>query len=330
MVRDNDAIGILGTGSYVPEKILTNHMLEEMVETSDEWIRTRTGIQERRIAEADTATSDLALAAAKRALEAAAVSAEELDMIIVATITPDMAFPSTACILQDKLGAKKAYAFDISAACSGFIYALSIAYEHIRQHPEHKVLIIGAETLSKIVDPKDRGTVVLFGDGAGAAVIGQTEGQGILAFDIGSDGSGGELLCLKGGGSRHPATHETVDARLHYLTMSGKEVFKFAVRVMGDSAQRVLEKSDLTAQDIDCVVPHQANIRIIDAAVKAWGIEREKVFVNLEHYGNMSAASIPVALDEAVRSGKIAKNDKVILVGFGAGLTWASCAMIWS
>ena len=330
MVRDNDAIGILGTGSYVPEKILTNHMLEEMVETSDEWIRTRTGIQERRIAEADTATSDLALAAAKRALEAAAVSAEELDMIIVATITPDMAFPSTACILQDKLGAKKAYAFDISAACSGFIYALSIAYEHIRQHPEHKVLIIGAETLSKIVDPKDRGTVVLFGDGAGAAVIGQTEGQGILAFDIGSDGSGGELLCLKGGGSRHPATHETVDARLHYLTMSGKGVFKFAVRVMGDSAQRVLEKSDLTAQDIDCVVPHQANIRIIDAAVKAWGIEREKVFVNLEHYGNMSAASIPVALDEAVRSGKIAKNDKVILVGFGAGLTWASCAMIWS
>lgn len=330
MVRDNDAIGILGTGSYVPEKVLTNHMLEEMVETSDEWIRTRTGIQERRIAEADTATSDLALAAAKRALEAAAVSAEELDMIIVATITSDMAFPSTACILQDKLGAKKAYAFDISAACSGFIYALSIAYEHIRQHPEHKVLIIGAETLSKIVDPKDRGTVVLFGDGAGAAVIGQTEGQGILAFDIGSDGSGGELLCLKGGGSRHPATHETVDARLHYLTMSGKEVFKFAVRVMGDSAQRVLEKSDLTAQDIDCVVPHQANIRIIDAAVKAWGIEREKVFVNLEHYGNMSAASIPVALDEAVRSGKIAKNDKVILVGFGAGLTWASCAMIWS
>ena len=330
MVRDNDAIGILGTGSYVPEKVLTNHMLEEMVETSDEWIRTRTGIQERRIAEADTATSDLALAAAKRALEAAAVSAEELDMIIVATITPDMAFPSTACILQYKLGAKKAYAFDISAACSGFIYALSIAYEHIRQHPEHKVLIIGAETLSKIVDPKDRGTVVLFGDGAGAAVIGQTEGQGILAFDIGSDGSGGELLCLKGGGSRHPATHETVDARLHYLTMSGKEVFKFAVRVMGDSAQRVLEKSDLTAQDIDCVVPHQANIRIIDAAVKAWGIEREKVFVNLEHYGNMSAASIPVALDEAVRSGKIAKNDKVILVGFGAGLTWASCAMIWS
>lgn len=329
MVRDKGAIGILGTGSYVPDKILTNQMLEEMVETSDEWIRTRTGIQERRIADKETATSDLALEAAKRALEAASVRAEELDMIIVATITPDMAFPSTACILQNKLGAKRAYAFDISAACSGFIYALSIAYEHICQHPEHKVLIIGAETLSKIVDPQDRGTVVLFGDGAGAAVVGQSAGGGILAFDIGADGSGGELLCLKGGGSRHPATHATVDERLHYLTMNGKEVFKFAVRVMGDSAQRVLAKSDLTAQDIDCVVPHQANIRIIDAAVKAWGIERDKVFVDLEKYGNMSAASIPVALDEAVRSGKIVKNDKVILVGFGAGLTWASCAMVW-
>ena len=329
MVSDKCAIGILGTGSYVPETILTNQMLEEMVETSDEWIRTRTGIQERRIADSETATSDLALLAAQRALEAAVVSAEELDMIIVATITPDMTFPSTACILQDKLGAHRAYAFDISAACSGFIYALAIAFEHVSQNPAHKVLIIGAETLSKIVDPKDRGTVVLFGDGAGAAVVGQTTGEGILAFDIGSDGSGGDLLCLKGGGSRHPATHATVDARMHYLTMNGKEVFKFAVRVMSDSAQRVLQKSQLAVQDVDCVIPHQANIRIIDAAVKCWGIDREKVFVNLEHYGNMSAASIPVALDEAVRTGKIAKRDKVILVGFGAGLTWASCAMVW-
>ena len=240
-----------------------------------------------------------------------------------------MAFPSTACLIQDKLGAHKAYAFDLSAACSGFIYALSIAYEHIKEHPEHKALIIGAETLSKIVDQTDRGTVVLFGDGAGAAIVGEVAGEGIRAFDIGSDGSGGDLLCLKGGGSRHPATHATVENRLHYLTMNGKEVFKFAVRVMSDSAQRVLAKSGLLASDIDCVVPHQANIRIIDAAIKNWGIAREKVFVNLEHYGNMSAASIPVALDEAVRSGQIKKNDRVILVGFGAGLTWASCVMEW-
>lgn len=326
---DKCAVGLLGTGSYTPDKVLTNQMLEESVDTSDEWIRTRTGIRQRRIAEADIATSDLALRAAEKALSAAQIGAEDLDMIIVATITPDMAFPSTACLIQQKLGAHKAYAFDISAACSGFIYALSLAYEHILQNPEHKVLIIGAETLSKIVDPTDRGTVVLFGDGAGAAIVGQCEGKGILAFDIGSDGSGGELLCLKGGGSRHPATHATVDGRMHYLTMNGKEVFKFAVRAMGDSAQRVLQKCHWSAQDIDCVVPHQANIRIIDAAVKSWGIEREKVFVNLERYGNMSAASIPVALDEAVRSEKIVKDDRVILVGFGAGLTWASCALVW-
>ena len=326
---DKCAVGLLGTGSYTPDKVLTNQMLEESVDTSDEWIRTRTGIRQRRIAEADIATSDLALRAAEKALSAAQIGAEDLDMIIVATITPDMAFPSTACLIQQKLGAHKAYAFDISAACSGFIYALSLAYEHILQNPEHKVLIIGAETLSKIVDPTDRGTVVLFGDGAGAAIVGRCEGKGILAFDIGSDGSGGELLCLKGGGSRHPATHETVDGRMHYLTMNGKEVFKFAVRAMGDSAQRVLQQCQWSAQDVDCVVPHQANIRIIDAAVKSWGIEREKVFVNLERYGNMSAASIPVALDEAVRSEKIVKDDRVILVGFGAGLTWASCALVW-
>lgn len=330
MLNNNCSVGILGTGSYVPKTAITNQMLEQMVDTSDEWITTRTGIKERRVAEKDIATSDLAVEASQRALDAAGVTAAELDMIVVATITPDMAFPSTACILQNRLGAAKAYAFDISAACAGFIYGLSLAYDHVKQHPEHKILVVGAETLSKIVDPEDRSTVVLFGDGAGAAIVGQTTGnRGILSFDIGSDGSGGDLLCLKGGGSRFPASHETVDQRLHYLTMNGKEVYKFAVKVMGESALRALEKCQMTTQAVDVVIPHQANIRIIDAAIKRWNIDKEKVFVNLQHYGNMSAASIPVALDEAIRQGKLHHGNLVVLVGFGAGLTWASSVIAW-
>lgn len=330
MLNNNCSVGILGTGSYVPKTAITNQMLEQMVDTSDEWITTRTGIKERRVAEKDIATSDLAVEASQRALDAAGVTAAELDMIVVATITPDMAFPSTACILQNRLGAAKAYAFDISAACAGFIYGLSLAYDHVKQHPEHKILVVGAETLSKIVDPEDRSTVVLFGDGAGAAIVGQTTGnRGILSFDIGSDGSGGDLLCLKGGGSRYPASHETVDQRLHYLTMNGKEVYKFAVKVMGESALRALEKCQMTTQAVDIVIPHQANIRIIDAAIKRWNIDKEKVFVNLQHYGNMSAASIPVALDEAIRQGKLHQGNLVVLVGFGAGLTWASSVIAW-
>lgn len=324
------SVGILGTGSSLPEKVVSNYDLEKIVETSHDWIVTRTGIHTRRIADDKTATSDLATEAALKAMEAAGVSAEEIDLIIVATVTADMAFPSTACIVQDNIGAKRAAAFDLGAGCSGFLYELAVATQFIATGVYDKVLIIGAETLSKIMDWSDRNTCVLFGDGAGAAILGPTEeGSGVLSTHLGAKGEGGKFLTLPAGGSRMPASVETIEQNLHYIKMDGSEVFKFAVRAMGDAAKKALELCDMNVDDINYLVPHQANTRIISAAAKRLKLSEEKVYVNLNEYGNMSAASIPVALDEAVRKGKIKKGDNVVLVGFGAGLTWGSCVIKW-
>ena len=319
--------GFLGTGSCLPEKELTNFDMEKIVDTTDEWIQTRTGIKSRRIADDQTATSDLAYGAALKAIEAANISAEDLDMIIVATITPDMHFPSTACIVQDKLGADNASAFDVSAACSGFVYASTIAKQFVESGQAKYVLVIGAETLSKILDFTDRNTCVLFGDGAGAAIIGQVSTGGIIATDLGAKGSGGKFLTVPAGGSRMPASQETIDNRLHYISMDGSEVFKFAVRIMASSSKAVVEKAGWSVDELDYLVPHQANIRIINSAGKKLKLPPEKVHVNLDKFGNTSAGSVPIALDEAVRSGKIKSGDKVVLVAFGGGLTWGALAV---
>lgn len=325
------SVGIIGTGSALPEKILTNFDLEKTIDTSDEWIRTRTGISERRIADDNTAASDLAYEASLKAMADANVTADEIDLIIVATVTPDMVFPSTACILQDRLGADNAAAFDLEAACSGFLYGITTGQQFIATGMYKKVLVIGVETLSKITDPKDRGTAVIFGDGAGAAVLSEVEeGYGILSSELGAKGEGGKYLSLPAGGSRFPATAETVANREHYIQMGGGEVFKFAVRIMGQSAVRVIEKAGLELTDVDYLVPHQANIRIIEAAAKRIKLPMEKVKVNLDKYGNMSAASIPVALDEALKEGKIKRGDNIVLVGFGGGLTWGSTLIKWA
>jgi 3-oxoacyl-[acyl-carrier-protein] synthase-3 len=323
-------VGIIGTGKYVPEKVLTNQDLEQMVETSDEWITTRTGIKERRMAADHEASSDLALKAAEAALENAGIAAEDLDLIIVSTITPDMFFPATACILQDKIGAKKAAAFDLSAACSGFIYALANAAHFISAGTYKYALVVGAECLTRITDYTDRNTCILFGDGAGAAVLGPVPaGRGFRSFELGADGSGGELLKICGGGSRMPASRQTVDERRHYIYMEGKEVFKFAVRVMGSAAETALHKAGLGKEDIDFLVPHQANIRIIQSALSRLNVPEEKCIINVDKYGNMSAASIPVALAEAVESGRVNAGDCLLLVGFGGGLTWGASVLIW-
>jgi 3-oxoacyl-[acyl-carrier-protein] synthase III len=330
-MAEHKAVGILGTGAYVPEKVLTNEDLERMVDTSDEWIVTRTGIHERRIASSDQASSDLAYEAAKRALDSSGIKPEQLDLIIVATVTPDTSFPSTANLLQYRLGAKKAASFDLAAACSGFLYGLATATQFIQTGIYKYALVIGVECLSKITDWTDRNTCVLFGDGSGAAVVGQVEdGYGFQAFDLGSDGGGGDLLKMPAGGSRMPASEESVADRMHYLKMAGSDVFKFAVRIMNSSAEASLQKAGLTKEDVDFLVPHQANIRIIDSAVKRFGLSPEKVMVNLDRYGNMSSASIPVALDEAVREGKVKTGDNIVLVGFGGGLTWGSTVIKWN
>ncbi|WP_424765823.1 beta-ketoacyl-ACP synthase III [Paenibacillus sp. sgz302251] len=323
-------VGIIGTGKYVPERILSNHELEKMVETNDEWIVTRTGIKERRIAAAEEATSDLALQASRIAIEAAGLTAEDIDLIIVATITPDMFFPSTACLLQDKLGAKKAAAFDLSAACSGFIYGLATGSNMIATGMYKHVLVVGAETLSRITDYSDRNTCILFGDGAGAVVLGQVEeGRGFRSFELGADGSGGELLKVHGGGSRVPATEESIQSKQHYIHMAGNDVFKFAVRIMGSAAEDALQKAGIAKEDVDLLVPHQANIRIIQSALNRLNLSEDKAMVNLDKYGNMSAASIPVALAEAVEQGRVNEGDCLVLVGFGGGLTWGASVLIW-
>ncbi|QIB26232.1 ketoacyl-ACP synthase III [Caloranaerobacter azorensis] len=330
ILNRNKSVGIIGTGSFVPEKVLTNHDLEKIVDTSDEWIKTRTGIVERRILDDDKATSYMATVAAERAIDDAGIKNEDIDMIIVSTVTPDMAFPSTACIVQDKLGCTNAAAFDLEAACSGFLYALSIAYAYVNSGLYKNVLVIGAETLSRIIDWTDRNTCVLFGDGAGAAIVSTVpEGMGFLGINLGADGSGGKYLTQPAGGSKCPATHDTVDKRLHYIKMEGNEVFKFAVRAMEEAAKKVIEMSGLKLEDIDYLVPHQANIRIIESARKRLKLAKDKVYINLNKYGNMSSASIPVALDEAIKAGKIRNGDNILLVGFGGGLTWGSCIIKW-
>lgn len=325
------SVGILATGSYTPEKVLTNADLEKMVDTSDEWIVTRTGIHERRISSPEQASSDLAYEAAVKALRKAKISAEELDMIIVATVTPDSMFPSTACILQHKLGATKAAALDVSAACTGFLYGIATGSQFVANGLYRYVLVIGVETLSKIINYEDRNTCVLFGDGAGAALLGPVaDGFGFQAFELGADGSGGPLLSQPAGGSRIPASRESIENKLHYLSMAGGEVFKFAVRVMNSATEAVLEKSGISKDAIDLLVPHQANLRIIESAIKRFGLSEDKVAINVDRYGNMSSASIPVALDEAIEQGRLKEGDNVILVGFGGGLTWGAILCKWT
>jgi 3-oxoacyl-[acyl-carrier-protein] synthase-3 len=321
---------ITGVGAYVPEKILTNADLEKMVDTSDEWITTRTGIKERRIAAKDEFTSDMAAKAAQRAMKMAGVTAAQIDLIIVATISPDMPFPATACFVQQKIGAKRAAAFDLEAACSGFIYGLEIGQQFIMSRTHDTVLVIGAEKLSSITDWQDRNTCVLFGDGAGAAVLQNRENShGLLTALMGADGAKADLLFMPGGGSRCPATKDSVDARLHFLHMSGKETFKNAVQAMCSAAKEVLQRCEVDISRIKCVIPHQANRRIIDAVGERIGATPEQMFINVNRYGNTSAASVAIALDEAVASGKIQRGDLILLVVFGAGLTWGAAVIEW-
>lgn len=323
-------VGILGTGSYAPERVLTNAELAEMVDTSDEWITTRTGIKSRRIADEKTATSDLAAEAGRRAMADAGVTADEIDLIILATATPDMLFPATACVVQSALGLKNACGFDVSAACSGFVYGLSLANSLVGGGTYERVLVIGAETLSKIVDWTDRNTCVLFGDGAGAAVVGAVpEGRGILSVLLGSDGTLSNWLNMPGGGSRIPISQEVLDKRLHYVKMAGNSVFKYAVKEMGAAALAALDRAGATGEDLDILVPHQANLRIIEAVADRIGVPMSKVFINIDRYGNTSAASVPIALDEARRSGRLKEGNLVEIVVFGGGFTWGSAVLRW-
>ncbi|WP_297992677.1 beta-ketoacyl-ACP synthase III [Anoxybacillus sp.] len=305
--------GIIGIGRYLPERIVTNKELEQRMDTSDEWIRTRTGIEERRIASDDMDTSDMGYIAAKRALDDAGISPEQIDFILVATVTPDRAFPSVACMLQEKLGAVRAAALDVSAACAGFMYAMVTAKQFIETNTYKYVLVVGVEKLSKIVDWNDRNTAVLFGDGAGAVVMGKvSEGRGIVSFELGADGTGGKYLYQD-----------------DYVVMNGREVFKFAVRQMGESCIRVLEKAGLTKADVDFLIPHQANIRIMEAARERLELPIERMSITVNKYGNTSAASIPISIVEEVEAGRIQDDDLIIMVGFGGGLTWGAIALRW-
>ncbi|WP_047982448.1 beta-ketoacyl-ACP synthase III [Ornithinibacillus contaminans] len=308
-------VGVLGVGHYAPSKVVTNKDLEKTVDTSDEWIRTRTGIEERRIAEDDMDTSDMAYHASLSALEDANIKPEDIDLILVATVTPDTPFPSVSCMLQEKLGAWNAAAMDISAACAGFMYGMVTAKQFIDSNVYKHILVVGAEKLSKITDWSDRNTCVLFGDGAGAAVMGEVaDGKGILSFELGANGAGGPHLYQKDDG---------------YLYMNGREVFKFAVRQMPDSSVNVIEKIGLGKEDVDYLIPHQANIRIMEAAREKLGISEDRMATTIKKYGNNSSASIPMALSESVKDGKIKENDLIVLVGFGAGLTWGAIALRW-
>ncbi|MEC0899613.1 MULTISPECIES: beta-ketoacyl-ACP synthase III [Bacillus] len=306
-------VGILGIGRYVPEKVVTNHDLEKIMDTSDEWIRTRTGIAERRIADDTIDTSYMAVEASKKALEDAGISGEVIDLILVATVTPDRAFPAVACVIQEAIGAKHAAAMDLSAACAGFMYGMITAQQFIQTGTYKNVLVVGSDKLSKIVDWNDRNTAVLFGDGAGAIVMGAvSEGKGVLSFELGADGSGGKHLYQD-----------------EYVMMNGREVFKFAVRQLGDSCLRVLDKAGLTKEDVDFLVPHQANIRIMESARERLNLPQEKMSMTIEKFGNTSASSIPIAMVEELQNGRIQDGDLIILVGFGGGLTWGAVALRW-
>ena len=320
---------ITGTGSYAPAHVLTNEDLERMVATSDEWIRERTGIRERRIAATGEACSDLAVQAGKRALDAAGIAAADLDMILLATCTGDYPLPATACLVQHQLGATKAAACDLGAACCGFVYALSVADAYVKTGMRH-VLVIGSEVMSAITDWTDRNTCVLFGDGAGAAVVSSTgEDRGILSTHLRSDGNLCELIAVPGGGSRTPPCEKVLGERMQFIKMKGNETFKVAVRTLEEIARETLEANQLHVTDLDLYVPHQANVRILKAVMERLGLPLEKVMLNLDRYGNTSAASIPIALDEAVRSGRIKDGSLVMLGAFGAGLTWASALIRW-
>lgn len=322
---------IVGTGSYAPKQVLSNHDLERRVDTSDQWIVERTGIRERRIVSDQEAASDLALAASRSALEMAQVDPSELDLIIVGTGTPDMPVPSTACLVQGALGAKGAFAFDLSAACSGFLYALSVGDQYIRGGSVRTVLVIGTEVMSMLMDWTDRTTCILFGDGAGAAVLkaGRSARRGILSTHLHADGSLWDLICVPGGGSKFPPSKDVLHKRLNFLKMRGNETFKVAVRSLEEAAREALQANQVKVKDIDHVIPHQANLRIIQSVAQRLGIPMEKMIVNLERYGNTSAASIPIALDEAVRTGRIKQGDLILMEAFGGGLTWGSALIRW-
>lgn len=321
--------GIIGLGCYLPSKKITNQDLEKMVDTSDEWITTRTGIRERRIAPKEMAASDLGVEASKIAIQDAGIKPEDIDLIIAATVTPDMFFPATACIIQDKIGAKNAAAFDINAACSGFVFAIIVAQQFVNMGLYSNILVIGTEKLTSIVDWKDRSTCVLFGDGSGACIVGKSEDRKILSSFMGADGSGGHLLSVPAGGSKLPTSEETLKQGLHFLKMEGNEVFKIAVRIMVEAANKAIKKAGLDAKDISLFIPHQANIRILLAVAKRLGVPEEKIYMNIEKYGNMSAASTAVALVEAGKEGKIKKGDYVVLVAFGGGLTYGAAVIKW-
>lgn len=322
---------VVGWGKYVPRRVLTNDDLAQVLDTSDDWIRSRTGVRERHLVEGGETTASMAIQAARHALEVAQINPAQLDLIIVATVTPDYIFPATACLIQDALGATRAAAFDLSAACSGFIYGLSVAAHLLSAAVYQTALVIGAESLSCITNWNDRATCVLFGDGAGAVILQAAEDEGgVLATLLGADGSGGDLLRLPAGGSRMPASHQTVAEGLHFLQMKGREVFRFAVRIIPPATREVLKMAGLSLADVDLLIPHQANQRIIDAAARALNLAPDAVYSNLERYGNTSAASIPIALSEAAEEGRIQPGDLVLCVGFGGGLTWGAAAIRWT
>jgi len=332
MIGSSNGVGvsITGLGAHVPERVMTNDELSTMMDTSDEWIMERTGIRERRIAAPEEALSDLALPAAKESLEDAGVAAADLDLVIVATVTPDMAFPATGAILADQLGAENAAAYDLSAGCTGFMYAVAQAYGMLAGGLGQRALVVGGDILSRILDWSDRSTAVLFGDGVGAVVLERVAEGGFLGFELGADGSGGQQLYLPAGGSRTPATAESVAERLHFVQMNGREVFKFATRILVSSAEAVLAECGRTIDDVDVYVPHQANVRIIEYATEKLGIPEDRVVIDVDRYGNTSSGSIPLALADAKREGRLQPGRLVLMTGMGAGLTWGSGLIEWT
>jgi len=323
---------ISGVSGYAPPRVMTNQDLEKIVDTSDEWIRTRTGIRERHVVEGGVATSDLATEAARRVLSQTGTAPEEIELIVVASVTPDMMFPATACLVQERLGARRAWGFDLSAACSGFVYALTVGAQFVGAGSHRKALVIGSDVMTSILDYQDRATCVLFGDGAGAAVLERTanEDEGILDFTHDVDGSGGPFLYMPGGGSLHPPSHETVEKRMHYVHQEGSQVFKYAVRRMADLAEGMLARNGFTKKDLALVVPHQANLRIIRAMQERLGLDDSKVVVNIDRYGNTTAGTIPLGLCDAVSQGRLHKGDLVMLVSVGAGYTSGAMLLRWA